>query len=243
KLYGPHSEREMQGCTGRIGTSRWMSGWLVLVGACLLGPIGSGIVGAQPRNAPAALNATLLPAARGADGSQLALAWSGGSGARLSATLQGPGATQVPLVTGYELHGGVNLVPLAIDAQTDGTLALRVEDPAGNVVAEWNRGLDAVRGASGFAWEAAFHGPGLDDGDRVLSGGVSSMLVWDDGSGPALYVGGGFITAGPEQVTRIARWDGTTWSALAGPNGTGVEIAGAAQASVKAHAVFDGQLI
>jgi uncharacterized repeat protein (TIGR01451 family) len=220
-----------------------MLGLRVLVGACLLGPIGSGIARAQAGGVPAALNATLLPAARGSDGSQLAVAWSGTPGARLSATVQGPGTTQVPLVTAHELHGGVNLVPLAIDAQTDGKLALRVEDPAGDVVAEWNRGLDELRGASGFAWEAAFYGPGVDDGDAVLSGGVSSMLVWDDGSGPALYVGGGFITAGPGQVTRIARWDGTTWSALAGPNGTGVEIAGAAQASVKALEVFDGKLI
>ena len=45
----------------------------------------------------------------------------------------------------------------------------------------------------------------------------------DDGSGPALYVGGPFITASGMTVNHIARWDGTSWSALGGGMGsTGV---------------------
>lgn len=230
----------MQRLTGRSRTSRWGVILLALISACLLPLICSAGVHAQ---APAPLSATLLPAVDDAQGSQLAVSWSGAPGARLFVTLQRAGAPALPLIADRALGSGVNLIPLAVDANANDSLALRVEDAAGKTVAEWNRGLDELRGVSAFAWESAFYGPGVDDGDGVLSGGVSSMLVWDDGTGPALYVGGGFITAGTEQVTRIARWDGTTWSALAGPNGTGVDIAGAAQASVKALAVFEGKLI
>ena len=46
-------------------------------------------------------------------------------------------------------------------------------------------------------------------------------MVFDDGSGPALYAGGVFTTAGGVTVNRIAQWDGTRWSALgSGMNGS-----------------------
>ena len=50
---------------------------------------------------------------------------------------------------------------------------------------------------------------------------VFSLAVFDDGSGPALYVGGNFIKAGGMNgITAygIARWDGQSWS----PVGAGV---------------------
>ena len=40
--------------------------------------------------------------------------------------------------------------------------------------------------------------------------------MFDDGGGAALYVGGDFTSAGGVAVNRIARWDGTLWSALDG---------------------------
>ena len=40
------------------------------------------------------------------------------------------------------------------------------------------------------------------------------MAVFDDGTGPALYVGGMFTAAGGAPASRIARWDGIVWSAL-----------------------------
>lgn len=50
------------------------------------------------------------------------------------------------------------------------------------------------------------------------SGQVNAMLVWDeDGAGPnpaALFIGGGFTNVGGVPAARIARWDGTNWSAL-----------------------------
>ena len=42
------------------------------------------------------------------------------------------------------------------------------------------------------------------------------MLVYDDGTGEALYVGGNFVSIGGVPAARIARWDGTSWSALGG---------------------------
>lgn len=49
-----------------------------------------------------------------------------------------------------------------------------------------------------YRWESTFTGPGVDDI-------VTAAAVWDDGSGPALYVAGLFATAGERQVNRIAR--------------------------------------
>lgn len=55
-----------------------------------------------------------------------------------------------------------------------------------------------------------------------LGGGVdspvSSLTVFDDGIGPALYAGGVFQTAGGVAVNNIAKWDGSSWS----PLGSGV---------------------
>jgi hypothetical protein len=45
-----------------------------------------------------------------------------------------------------------------------------------------------------------------------------ALCVFDDGSGPALYLGGEFSTVGPVggevPANHIARWNGTSWSAL-----------------------------
>lgn len=45
---------------------------------------------------------------------------------------------------------------------------------------------------------------------------VNAMAVHDDGSGPALYVGGLLGAAGTVPVSRIARWDGSAWAAVGG---------------------------
>ncbi|TVQ64173.1 MAG: hypothetical protein EA378_00100, partial [Phycisphaerales bacterium] len=66
-----------------------------------------------------------------------------------------------------------------------------------------------------------------------VSGGIRAMAVFDDGSGPALYAGGVFTTAGGVEVNRVARWNGSTWSALEGPSGIGVN------GTVRALAVYD----
>ncbi|MBI1849555.1 MAG: hypothetical protein HYR85_04370, partial [Planctomycetes bacterium] len=53
-------------------------------------------------------------------------------------------------------------------------------------------------------------GSGVDDGF------VTSLAVFDDGTGPALYAGGAFTHVGGVQILGIARWNGHRWSALEG---------------------------
>lgn len=59
-------------------------------------------------------------------------------------------------------------------------------------------------------------GPGWADGFslRGLSGTVHALTVFDDGSGPALYVAGSFATAGNVTANSIAKWNGSQWSPL-----------------------------
>jgi hypothetical protein len=61
------------------------------------------------------------------------------------------------------------------------------------------------------------------------SNSVLALVVFDDGSGPALYAGGQFTAVGGVLASRIAKWDGSSWSAL----GSGVDT------FVRALAVFD----
>ena len=57
------------------------------------------------------------------------------------------------------------------------------------------------------SWTSGFEGADLSDN-------VNALAVFDDGSGPALYAAGRFRFAGATRVDRIARWNGTSWSAL-----------------------------
>lgn len=67
-------------------------------------------------------------------------------------------------------------------------------------------------------------------GGGVSNGAVRCFAVFDDGNGPALFVGGQFNIAGGVSVSRIARWDGSAWSDVGG---------GVSGAIVSAMAVFD----
>jgi len=69
-------------------------------------------------------------------------------------------------------------------------------------------------------------------GQAGLDDDVYATIVYDDGSGPALYVGGAFQDANGVPASGVAKWDGATWSAL------GSGISGAA-GFVDAFAVFD----
>lgn len=87
-------------------------------------------------------------------------------------------------------------------------------------IAKWN----------GTSWSAVGSG---------MSSYVNALAVFDDGSGggPALYAGGVFLTAGGVSANRIAKWNGTSWSAL----GTGVSFSGTIP-EVEALIVFDDGL-
>ncbi|MBL9148262.1 MAG: hypothetical protein JNM94_06155 [Phycisphaerae bacterium] len=64
-------------------------------------------------------------------------------------------------------------------------------------IARWN----------GYTWTPL--GAGVD-------GAVTALRVFDDGNGggPALYVAGFFASAGGVPASRIARWNGSSWSSL-----------------------------
>lgn len=55
------------------------------------------------------------------------------------------------------------------------------------------------------AWLPTFGGPQGADDDVLAS------VVFDDGSGPALYIGGRFNVAGGAAAEGVARWDGQAW--------------------------------
>jgi hypothetical protein len=87
-----------------------------------------------------------------------------------------------------------------------------------------------IAGWDGHDWSALAG----DVGSGINSSGwVAALTVFDDGSGtgPALYVGGPFTSAGGVLTDNVARWNGTTWSKL----GDGVN------GSVRAFAVFDDE--
>jgi trimeric autotransporter adhesin len=68
-------------------------------------------------------------------------------------------------------------------------------------------------------WSTAFTGVELD-------GPVLAAAVFDDGTGPALFVGGTFTRAGGIEANRIAKWDGRGWTPLQSGvwHSTGVRI-------------------
>jgi hypothetical protein len=86
--------------------------------------------------------------------------------------------------------------------------------------------VDFIARWNGSAWSAV-------GGGIANSGYLYSLAVFDDGSGPALYAGGVFSSAGGHTANSLARWNGSTWSALEGGVGTN------GNAGVNALAAFD----
>jgi hypothetical protein len=78
-----------------------------------------------------------------------------------------------------------------------------------NSIARWN----------GSAWSAL--GGGLQCSVYPFFADPISLAVFDDGSGPALYVSGEFDRADGIPVNGIARWNGSNWSAVGGNAGRG----------------------
>src|SRR5262245_59459332 len=63
------------------------------------------------------------------------------------------------------------------------------------------------------------------------NGFVQAFAEFDDGSGPALYIGGRFFGIVDTEAAHIAKFDGTSWS----PLGSGLST----RATVDALVVFD----
>lgn len=77
---------------------------------------------------------------------------------------------------------------------------------------------------------------GMNGVGGSLSNAVYKLLPWNDGTGTDLYAGGVFLNAGNQLSRSIARWDGTSWSPLAG----GVNSTQTQLAYIYDMAVFDG---
>jgi hypothetical protein len=76
---------------------------------------------------------------------------------------------------------------------------------------------------NGSQWSSV--GGGLGNAPQQPVGALATA-VFDDGSGPALFVGGIFTTAGGVTTGPIAKWNGTTWSGVGAPlNGTVFSLA------------------
>ncbi|MFM9994910.1 MAG: GC-type dockerin domain-anchored protein [Phycisphaerales bacterium] len=82
-------------------------------------------------------------------------------------------------------------------------------------IARWDGAAWTLPGATGLWWLHPTSG-------TWTVGSGSALVVHDDGSGSALYVGGRFTRADAAPASGIARWNGTAWSGL----GDGAGISG-----------------
>lgn len=71
-----------------------------------------------------------------------------------------------------------------------------------------NRNIASIARWSGDDWSAL--------GSGLSGGGVLALTTASVGGAPALYVGGQFTAAGGQTIRRLARWDGSQWSAVGG---------------------------
>jgi len=102
---------------------------------------------------------------------------------------------------GSGMDGGVDALTVFDDGNGQALYAGGTFSTSGGVttnrIARWD----------GSSWSAL--------GGGVPGGYVAALTTFDDGRGPALYVGGyTFTTAGGVPASRIAKWDGTSWSGL-----------------------------
>jgi hypothetical protein len=134
--------------------------------------------------------------------------------------------TWLPTFTKEPGTGFVHALTVFDDGTGDALYAAGGLSSAGGVpannIAKWN----------GTSWSAL--GSGL--GGAPLEGlpDVMALAVFDDGGGDALYAGGYFTTAGGVAANCIAKWNGTSWSALEGGVSGGLSLP-----FISALAVFD----
>ncbi|MEM1182399.1 MAG: hypothetical protein AAGM22_28895 [Acidobacteriota bacterium] len=63
-------------------------------------------------------------------------------------------------------------------------------------------------------WDGVDAAPLMGLSGAGVNGLAAALAVFDDGNGPALYVGGDFTEAGGVPAQYLAKWDGTDWSAV-----------------------------
>lgn len=103
-----------------------------------------------------------------------------------------------------EIGGGLNRPVSSLAAGDLGTGAILF---VGGPTEAGGMPVSFLAAWDGFAWDP------LDGGLEIPSfNGPSSLCVFDDGSGPALLVGGNLVRAGDIPMEFLARWDGASWS-------------------------------
>lgn len=95
----------------------------------------------------------------------------------------------------------------------------------------------AIARWDGERWLAV---PGLDGPGLEPDGRAITLMVWDDGAGPALYVGGEFTTIAGLEAEGIARFDASGWSTLGEPTLGGVR---GRVLAIHAHDFGDGEAL
>jgi trimeric autotransporter adhesin len=148
----------------------------------------------------------LLP---GGDGLLVGGTFANMGGSVVNSIARWDGQSWLPLGAGLRMGAGPGAV-WDLEVHDDGTgVALyaggwfdRAGESAAWGVAKWN----------GAAWSALI-GP---TGAQVQSGFIYTLKSYDDGTGPALYIGGDFVAMGLSSQ-RLARWRLADWEAFNGP--------------------------
>ena len=110
---------------------------------------------------------------------------------------------------------GVQFSPLGVGVSGD-VYSLAVFDSGNGPELIVGGGFSNAGEQSGTAHIARWNGESWSSVGEGVGGAVLAMCVFDDGSGPALYVGGAFQTAGGNAAYNVARWDGLSWTPLGG---------------------------
>ena len=190
----------------------------------------------------------LLPPIGGEGSPQLAISWKGEQAGRLELSAIGADG-RARVLQNRALEPGMHMDGVEL-AATDARVVAVLRDAQGRELARAEHAarvgmptLDApaaaVEGAqyaspprakaTTLDWKPTFTGNDGPGGPGV----VEAMTVYDDGSGPALVIGGAFTAVGGVVVNRIARWNGNSWSQL----GSGMDDV------VAALTVHNGELI
>ena len=113
---------------------------------------------------------------------------------------------------------GTEWAPLAGGGTNEFVASLTVwDDGSGDGPALYVGGFFTMAGGVDATFIAKWDGVRWSPlGSGMDGGSVRAMTAYDDGSGPALYVGGFFTTAGGVEANGIAKWDGKQWSAIPG---------------------------
>lgn len=127
---------------------------------------------------------------------------------------------------GSEINNDVYALAVFNDERTNET-ALYAGGTFTDIQPNMTRGIARW---DGVQWSSVGTGiSGCITGDCAPA--VLALTVYDDGTGPSLFAGGQFISAGQTVVNNVARWNGTEWLAL----NNGVVAATAAVHALHVH--------